>query len=259
MGHTECSPSHLSVAVVFPLVQEGLTKGQEGTSSFLSWAGPQWSLWLFGYIGLIRRLMEWREGPCGLGDSDLGPGPLQESLDLGKGRSGPPAQQFCQVEREGSSGGLGTASQEAGGSRAAWGLLAQLPCGGGWGRAYPGQEGRREPPRSLPAPALLGESVVGRAPPLALVLLRLGDEWLSLPRLGVGAWVTQAALYPLGAGAVTWPRGEDIISAWGRGLLGPHHNAPVIILIILGYCARIPAQPQDLALQLLVHQVHGLG
>lgn len=107
MGHTECSPSHLSVAVVFPLVQEGLTKGQEGTSSFLSWAGPQWSLWLFGYIGLIRRLMEWREGPCGLGDSDLGPGPLQESLDLGKGRSGPPAQQFCQVEREGSSGGFG--------------------------------------------------------------------------------------------------------------------------------------------------------
>lgn len=51
--------------------------------------------------------------------------------------------------------------------------------------------------------------------PLTPALLPLGDERLSLPRLRVRTWVTKAALYPLGAGAVTWSRGEDIIGAWG--------------------------------------------
>lgn len=90
-----------------------------------------------------------------------------------------------------------------------------------WGTGNPGQEGQGESPSSQ-QPLLWWESLWwDRHRSLAPVLLPLGDERLSLPRLGVGAWVTEAALYPLRAGAVTWPRGEDIVGAWGRGLLGP--------------------------------------
>lgn len=107
----------------------------------------------------------------------------------------------------------GGASQEAGGSRAAVGAgsPAAMRRGEGQGQS---RSGRVRGALSSPGPALVGESV-GWALPLALALLPLGDEGLPLSRLGVGAWVTKAALYPLGAGAVTWRRGEDIISARG--------------------------------------------
>ena len=140
-------------------------------------------------------------------------------------------------------------------------------CGGGYGPschatgggAGPIQVGKDE---GSPAsrPLLWWESLWWDGHrPLAPVLLALGDERLSLPRLRMGAWVTEAALYPLGAGAVTRRRAEDVVGAWGRGLLGPHHDAPVVLMVLLGHPFWIPAQPQDLALQLLVHQVHRLG
>lgn len=87
-----------------------------------------------------------------------------------------------------------------------WGLWTQLPCvGGGQDQSRSGGKGSSQPP-------LCGR-VYGT--PTGLALLPFGDERLSLPRLWVGAWVTEAALYSLGAGAVTWCRGEDIIGAWG--------------------------------------------
>lgn len=149
----------------------------------------------------------------------------------------------------------GGASQEAGGSRAAVGAVG--PAAMQWGGVGPAQARKDE--GSPPAALLWRESLwwAGQCP-LVLGLLPLGDERLSLPWLGVGAGVTEAALYPLGAGAVTWTRGEDIIGAWRGGLLGPHHNAPIVILILLGHSGWVPAQPQDFALQLLVYQVYRL-
>lgn len=97
-------------------------------------------------------------------------------------------------------------SQEAGASRAAVGVWTQLPCGGR-GQSQPGQE-----TSGVPSPHSRGR-VYGT--PTSLALLPFGDERLSLPRLRVGAWVTEAALYSLGAGAVTWSGGEDIVGAWG--------------------------------------------
>ena len=98
-----------------------------------------------------------------------------------------------------------------------WGLWAQLPCGGGGpGLVQVGKEEGNPAPAPRQQPRLWWESPwregTARWPP---VLLALGDERLSLPRLGVGAWVTEAALYPLRAGAVARCRGEDIIGARG--------------------------------------------
>ena len=166
------------------------------------------------------------------------------------------------MDQEGSSGGREGASREVGGEAVLrWGLWAQLPCGGGG--PGPVQVGKDEGnPRPASSSASGGRARGGEGtahgPP---VLLALGDERLSLPRLWVGAWVTEAALYPLRAGAVARRRGEDVVGARGRGLLGPHREALVrvlVVLLLLGQPPRISAQPQDLALQLLVHQVHGL-
>lgn len=97
-------------------------------------------------------------------------------------------------------------SQEAGQAVLQWGLWTQLPCvGRGQGQSRSKGKGSTQPP-------LCGR-VYGT--PTGLGLLPFGDERLSLPGLGVRAWVTEAALYPLGAGAVTWSRSEDIVSAWG--------------------------------------------
>lgn len=87
-----------------------------------------------------------------------------------------------------------------------WGCGPSCHAEGG-GRAKPGQE-----TRGAPSPHSRGR-VYGT--PTSLALLPFGDERLSLSRLRVGARVTEAALYSLGAGAVTWSRGEDIIGAWG--------------------------------------------
>lgn len=135
------------------------------------------------------------------------------SLDLEKRRGLPRHPAVLPNDWEDSSNGRGTLPGRQGGKPC---------CGGGcWPSCHAAGEGQGQSRSgrvrgalSSPRPALVGESV-GWALPLALVLLPLGDEGLPLPRLGVGAWVTKAALYPLGTGAVTWPRSEDIVSAWG--------------------------------------------
>lgn len=110
-----------------------------------------------------------------------------------------------------------------------WGLWTQLPClGRGQGQSRSKGKGSTQPP--------LCGGVYGT--PTGLGLLPFGDERLPLPGLRVRAWVTEAALYPLGAGAVTWSRGEDIISAWGGGLLAPHHDDAILIIIFL-----LPSHP----------------
>lgn len=97
------------------------------------------------------------------------------------------------------------ASQEAGASRAAVGAMD--PAAMRRKGADPIQVRRQG---ELPAPTLVGK-VYGI--PTGLALLPFGNERFSLPRLRVGAWITEAALYSLGAGAVTGSRGKDIVSA----------------------------------------------
>lgn len=77
-------------------------------------------------------------------------------------------------------------------------------CSGGYGPSCHAEEGGRANPgqetRGVPSPHSRGR-VYGT--PTSLALLSFGDERLSLPRLRVGAWIAEAALYSLGAGAVT--------------------------------------------------------
>ena len=118
------------------------------------------ALWLESKIGLNE------EGDGEEGGS-LRSGKLGEALPwgwerawIGRGRVCLTAQQFCQMNWEGSSGGREGASQEAGGSRAAVGPAA-MRSGEGQSRS-----GRTRGAPQLPAaPALVGESEVGQAPP----------------------------------------------------------------------------------------------
>lgn len=87
--------------------------------------------------------------------------------------------------------------------------------------------------------------------PLALGLLALGNEGLPLAWLWARPGITEASEHALGAGAVSWLGGEDVICAWGGGLLGAHHKARLIFLFLLQHCVFV--------LQLFIYQVHRLG
>lgn len=119
------------------------------------------------------------------------------------------------MDWEGSSGGREGASQEEG--KPCCGGGCRPSCHAVGGGAGPVQVRKDEGSPQLPQQPLLWWESLWRDGhcPLTPALLPLGDERLSLPRLRVGTRVTEAALYPLGAGAVTWSGGEDIIGAWG--------------------------------------------
>lgn len=151
------------------------------------------------------------------------------SLDLEMGR-GLPQQPSSSAKWIGQAVLVGEdTAQEAGASCAAAGAVDPAAMRGkGAGPIQVWRRGGSQPP--------LSGRVYGT--PTGLALMAFGDERLSLPRLGVGAWVTEAALYSLGAGAVTWSRGEDIVGAWGGGLLAPHHNDAILVLVFL-----LPSHP----------------
>ena len=108
------------------------------------------ALWLETKIGLHE------DGDRGLGNPEALVG-VRGGPGLGRGQVCLTAQQVCQMDWEGSSGGREGASREAGGSRAAVGAVgpAAMRSGRGRGKAGPGQKGGGEPPA-----APVGEAVM---------------------------------------------------------------------------------------------------
>lgn len=103
------------------------------------------ALWLETKIDLNVEGDRMGGGPLGSGKlRDLGPGVGEPRLR--RGRVCLTAQQVCQMDWEGSSGGREDASREAGGAVLRWGCG---PSCHAWGRggANPGREGRGEPPQ----------------------------------------------------------------------------------------------------------------